>query len=1321
MLPEIRARGGVVEAIIISHPDLDHYSGAADIMRFARVRRLIVHDSMIAAAERAPPVQELMETANRHGVSLELVSAGDKLRFGYSTWNVLWPPKGMRAIRDNDVSLVVRVDLSTSPCETSSAAVPASVNSANVLPHPQPQRGAVLLCGDIETFGCASLLAEHVGERNELTATVMELPHHGSWRDAVVPLIHRCDPSVIVQSTAARRFRMDRFGGVLPTTSSRLVTCRDGAIRIEFRTQDVRAFVYDELAARNWRPSGRWRRSRVRPLCRSWRALKSLVTRAVWRPPSTGNDRRTLKQDPISNDAIPTIAQLNDNDRARVCIRPNYEHLHTFRRVEGDCFTRSVLKSKTDLDFGIRRCRFHDSNNTCQQCSFDLCGLRKRKPNSARTFDRDICASKKESLTPCDVDKARRVVEVTLRRVADVFERAIRQWNESIWSQHACNRISRTVIRGWFRSRFRKPLRRELESPAYLSVESQAASCDQRSIRSPYVNTITWLRRHLCECDRSDPTHRNRSTRRVGCRRCSLLNHFFNWLSTRISTFRNWLLRLVINATGPLLGRRLSLAECLRLQRRDRDVFIELVDKASQYISVDEQDSIRVWKLWSTSVSKHPQCGDLLQIDRDRTDPSVIPHRDPIHDTKSSRNALSVDRLDDSQRERCCAQERDLGLLSDLGRGTDCRTQSFATNDERDDLTRWEVLQRGHSCIANQHGPLFWPDVPKASHDPSTVVAQNTDNTCLDRLLLNGCGIGRPYPLRVLRFHTDSVRNDDLILSTNRVKWARCPNTDQCHDAERLNPTGNDAVSHNRTTDSNALTQTLPRKDRRKLNRFPGRWLRRIAHDSPLALEDGEISLRHLQHNQCHRGAIRIADLLIGPRAVRVLLGDEFFPNSGPPVLPTLSAGEIHGLNRVVVPVKVMLLGEASPNTARRSWECVARQIVETTIDRFVLVDTGIEKARDARRRPRPKRSAYLFHVAESPVVVLARTNVSNRIVDRRLRNLDSSVSSTSECHDLTDCDRHVGVGRNRVVAPATLIVLATHDQLHGADQRVTNPIVVLVHPVNLAQEQRSETMSVHRTMGIVRNEEPSLSGVGEDEIERLLNAVSELTSSGHIAVCHQRNGAEARDSDMLTETSLPERPVRLLHTPQGLEPALNRFLKLRRDLLGQRCILRSTNQRLRSLDTILLGRLRGLLRSRGLTLILRSEVTPDEPVNQATSHGNFEGVDVESKALQQTQIGFVGSTRTDLTNTWERTRHPLLIPARLRTYTKRTIQGRKWAWYRMRCCQTRLCAPHRDNHCRGGRKNTPDGMMQVKAGANRDPPVKAVHTHFDASSANRR
>ncbi|MEC8558584.1 MAG: hypothetical protein VXY94_00755, partial [Planctomycetota bacterium] len=141
----------------------------------------------------------------RSEVEIRSVGRGDRGDWAGLDWTVLHPRRGEPNRTVNDGSLVLRVEA------------------------PDSMGGSLLLCGDIQDEGIARLLSREPG----LAASVLELPHHGSWRPIAAELVHRVDPRAVIQSTGARRWRHDRFGPAC-FGRRRFVTARDGSFVLEF-------------------------------------------------------------------------------------------------------------------------------------------------------------------------------------------------------------------------------------------------------------------------------------------------------------------------------------------------------------------------------------------------------------------------------------------------------------------------------------------------------------------------------------------------------------------------------------------------------------------------------------------------------------------------------------------------------------------------------------------------------------------------------------------------------------------------------------------------------------------------------------------------------------------------------------------------------------------------------------------------------------------------------------------------------------------------------------------------------------------------------
>jgi len=219
----VRALGaGRVETVVISHADIDHFSGLPDAAWALGVRRALVTEWTLLAAERSErgPEAALLRSLRVQGVAIETVHAGDSIRIGEALVEFLHPPapaagrKGFES--DNDASLVARI----------------------VTPTDAGDR-RILLTGDIAEEAMEDMDARGV----DLACHALEAPHHGSAIPAAYAFVAEADPRVVIQSTD--RSRLDDPRWAEQRRGRRwLATARRGAIstivgkngQIEIRT-----------------------------------------------------------------------------------------------------------------------------------------------------------------------------------------------------------------------------------------------------------------------------------------------------------------------------------------------------------------------------------------------------------------------------------------------------------------------------------------------------------------------------------------------------------------------------------------------------------------------------------------------------------------------------------------------------------------------------------------------------------------------------------------------------------------------------------------------------------------------------------------------------------------------------------------------------------------------------------------------------------------------------------------------------------------------------------------------------------------------------
>jgi competence protein ComEC len=197
----LRSRGiHQLDAVVVTHPDNDHYGGLLDLPRRFRVRRLLVPTT----ESQDPDYQGLLDGLRASGTEVVVVGKGAHLTGSGFQVDFLWPDDATRAgflagaARTNDMSLV------------------ASVTHGGF---------RMLLTGDLDD---PDLLA---GE--DLRADLLKSPHHGSLKGNQPGFYERVRPDyVLVMGRYPTPARLERrFEG---TEVTYVNTRIDGAAALRF-------------------------------------------------------------------------------------------------------------------------------------------------------------------------------------------------------------------------------------------------------------------------------------------------------------------------------------------------------------------------------------------------------------------------------------------------------------------------------------------------------------------------------------------------------------------------------------------------------------------------------------------------------------------------------------------------------------------------------------------------------------------------------------------------------------------------------------------------------------------------------------------------------------------------------------------------------------------------------------------------------------------------------------------------------------------------------------------------------------------------------
>ena len=162
-----------IDAVIISHADIDHYNGVAGIVERFVVGRVFLSPMMLDSASHS--VAELLEGLESEGVQTATLTADDLVDLGETVqMRVLSPGKTGDHSNDNSTSLVVAVEC---------------------------HGRTVLLPGDLEREGMDRLL-----QKSPTKCDLMMAAHHGSPNSAPARFLKWANPKYVAVSCGDRKF-----------------------------------------------------------------------------------------------------------------------------------------------------------------------------------------------------------------------------------------------------------------------------------------------------------------------------------------------------------------------------------------------------------------------------------------------------------------------------------------------------------------------------------------------------------------------------------------------------------------------------------------------------------------------------------------------------------------------------------------------------------------------------------------------------------------------------------------------------------------------------------------------------------------------------------------------------------------------------------------------------------------------------------------------------------------------------------------------------------------------------------------------------------
>jgi competence protein ComEC len=201
-----------IDALILSHADIDHYNAVPELLEKFSVETIYVSPQMFR--EDTAPLQVLREAIEEAGVPVKPLVAGDALVVGDFRASVLHPPPD--GVEGNDNAQSIVLSLEYNGCR-------------------------VLLTGDLEGEGVRQLLAGP-----PLDCDILMAPHHGSPQSDPAAVVSWSTPEwVVISNGYAAAVNGNAYDSLLGPRA--LSTAEVGAVRARLSGErvEVRAWRID--------------------------------------------------------------------------------------------------------------------------------------------------------------------------------------------------------------------------------------------------------------------------------------------------------------------------------------------------------------------------------------------------------------------------------------------------------------------------------------------------------------------------------------------------------------------------------------------------------------------------------------------------------------------------------------------------------------------------------------------------------------------------------------------------------------------------------------------------------------------------------------------------------------------------------------------------------------------------------------------------------------------------------------------------------------------------------------------------------------------
>ncbi len=202
-----------IDAIIISHNDVDHINAIPEIVEHCRVGTVYANEAFIHNKDEWGTAKFLRNWFNQNGLKIESLSKTLNISKGVNI-KIIWPNEKIcqnEQLSDNDKSAVLLIEFAGN---------------------------GILLCSDIEKFAQRQLLQFFPNLKSE----VIVVPHHGSNNTLDIDFLKKLDADVLLYSCSRKQYKRQQKNKQ-QNKAKVFYTARDGAIAVCFEKDGTLKFV----------------------------------------------------------------------------------------------------------------------------------------------------------------------------------------------------------------------------------------------------------------------------------------------------------------------------------------------------------------------------------------------------------------------------------------------------------------------------------------------------------------------------------------------------------------------------------------------------------------------------------------------------------------------------------------------------------------------------------------------------------------------------------------------------------------------------------------------------------------------------------------------------------------------------------------------------------------------------------------------------------------------------------------------------------------------------------------------------------------------